>query len=65
MREIENKVSDHNHYKYTTTSEFNNLAAGAFDERSARANVVTKPDFDTKLQDIKQSICLLKLNKKN
>ena len=28
--EIEKKVSDHNHDKYITTPEFNNLAAGVF-----------------------------------
>ena len=49
---IEKKFSDHNHDKYITTPEFNNLAAGVFTERLAQANSVTKTDFDTKLQSL-------------
>ena len=39
-----------------TTPEFNNLAAGVFTARLARANLVTKTDFDIKVH---------RLNKKN
>ena len=50
------KVSDHNHGKYITTPEFNNLAARVFTARLAQANLVTKTDFDTELQDISKRI---------
>ena len=53
---IEKKVSDHNHDKYITTPEFNNLAASAFTARLAQADLVTKTDFDNKLQDISKGI---------
>ena len=49
---IEKKITDHNHYKYITTPEFNNLAAGVFDTRLARVNLVTKTDFDIKLKKL-------------
>ena len=69
INEVEKKVSDHNHDKYITTPEFNNLAAGVFIARFATANLVAKTDFNTKLQELnkkltqtKQNICLLKLN---
>ena len=52
ISEIEKKITDHNHDKYITTPEFNNLAAGIFNARLAQADLVTKTDFDTKLQDI-------------
>ena len=44
------KISDYNHDKYITTPEFNNSAAEVFTARVARANLVTKKDFDTKLK---------------
>ena len=50
ISEIEKKITDHNHDKYITTPEFNNLATGVFDARLARANLVTKIDFDFKLK---------------
>ena len=46
ISEIEKKITDHKHDKYITTPEFNNLAAGVFNARLARANLVTKKDFD-------------------
>ena len=39
-----------------TTPEFNNLAARVFPARVAQANLVTKTDFDTRLQDISKRI---------
>ena len=58
-----------NHDKCITTPEFNNLAAGVFTERLARANLITKTDLILnykvsikKLTQIKQSICLLRMN---
>ena len=56
ISEIENKVSDHNHDKYITTPEINVLEARVFNARLARSNLVTKTDFDIKLQDINKRI---------
>ena len=53
---VENEVSDHNHDKYITTPEFNFLAAGVFNARLAQSDLVTKTDFDIKLQDISRRI---------
>ena len=56
--EIENHENheNHNHEKYITTPEFNNLVAGVFTARLARVNLVTKTDFDTKLQELNKKI---------
>ena len=54
--EIEKKVSDHNPDKYITTPEFNKLAARVFTARLAQADLVTKADFDTTLQDLSKRI---------
>ena len=56
VSEIENKITDHNHDKYVTTPEFNKLTAENFKARLAKADLVTKTDFDTKLQDISKRI---------
>ena len=69
ITEIENKLNNHNHDKYITTPEFNTLAAGVFNERLARANLVTKTNFDNtvsiiKLLQIKQKMPLLKMSLK-
>ena len=37
ISQTEKKFSDHNHDKYITTPEFNNLGAGVFTARLARA----------------------------
>ena len=50
ISEIEGKINNHNHDKYISTPEFNTLAAGVFDARLTRANLVTKTDFDIKLK---------------
>ena len=42
------KVTDHNHDKYITTPEFNKLTTEDFKARLARADVITKADFDAK-----------------
>ena len=42
---IEKEITNHNHDKYITTPEFNNLAARDFTARLARANLVTKSYF--------------------
>ena len=56
IAEIENKLNNHNHDKCITTSEFNTLAADVFNARLARANLVTKTDFDAKLSSLKRKI---------
>ena len=56
ISEIEKKVSDHNHDKHITTPEFNNLSAGVFTARLARANLTTNTDFDAKLQKLNKKI---------
>ena len=50
ISELEKKLTDHNHDKYITTPEFNTLAASVFSSRLAQANLVTKTDFDAKLE---------------
>ena len=52
VREIENKLNNHNHDKYIDTQEFNKLAADVFNARLAQANVVTKTNFDDKLSNL-------------
>ena len=56
ISEIENKITDHNHDKYITTPEFNNLAVGFSTARLAQTNLVTKANFDTKLQELNKKI---------
>ena len=56
ITEIEKKVTDHNHDKYITTSEFDNLTGKHFTARLAQANLVTKADFDTKLTSLNRKI---------
>ena len=56
ISEVEKKVSDHNHDRYITTPDFNNLAARVFNARLAEANLVTKTDFDIKLQSLNKKI---------
>ena len=52
ISEIENKVSDHDHDKYITTSEFNKLTAENFKARLSQANLVTKTYFDAMLRSL-------------
>ena len=54
--ELERKLTDHNHDKYITTPEFNNLAADVFNARLAQANLITKTDFDAKLSSLNRKI---------
>ena len=67
VSEIENKITYHNHEKYISIPESKTLATGIITVRSA--DLAAKTDFDKKLQvlvkglpQIKQSICLLKMN---
>ena len=54
--QIKKLVSDHSHDKYITSPEFSNLAAGLFNARLAQGDLVTKADFDTKLQSLSKRI---------
>ena len=56
ISEIEKKISNHNHDKYITAAKFNTLAAGVFDARLAQANLITKREFDTKLNSLNKKI---------
>ena len=56
VTEIENKLNNHNHDKYITTPEFNTFAADVFNARIARANLITKRDFDDKLSNLNSKI---------
>ena len=56
ITEIEKKLTDHDHDKYSTTPEFNNLAARVFTTRLAQENLVTKTDFHTKLISLNRKI---------
>ena len=56
ISDIEKKITDHNHDKYITTSEFKILTAENFKARLAQTNLVTKTDFDTKLQSLNKKI---------
>ena len=50
ITDIENKLTNQNHDKFVATLEFNTLAANVFHARLAKANLITKTDFDAKLQ---------------
>ena len=56
ISEFEKRLTDHNHDKYITTPEFNKFTAEVFDERSARGNLLTKTDFDTKLISLNNKV---------
>ena len=53
---IEKRVSDHNYDKNITTPEFNKFKEEVFYARLARANLVRKTDFDTKLISLNKKI---------
>ena len=54
--DIENKLNHHNHDEYVATSEFNTLAANVFNAKLAKANLITKTDFDAKLSSLNRKI---------
>ena len=56
ITEIELKLTDHDHDKYITTPETNNLAAAVFDTRLKGANLVTKTEFDDRLRSFNHRI---------
>ena len=56
INEIEKKIIDHNHDKYITTSEYNQLTTENLKARFKQSDLVSKTEFDTKLQDISKRI---------
>ena len=56
VNEIEKKITDHSHDKFSTTPEFNKLTAETFGARLVQANLVTKTDFDKKLSSLYKKI---------
>ena len=60
ISELEKTLTDHNHDKYITISEFNTLAADDFNARLAQANLITKTDFDAKLSSLNRKTTLNK-----
>ena len=56
INEIEKKIIDYSYHKYITTPEFNKLTAETFAARLAKANLVTKTDFDDKLKNLNKKI---------
>ena len=69
ISELEKKLIDHDHGKYITTPEFNNLAARVFNARLAQANLTKKQILiqncqvlTEKLLQINQKIYLLKMS---
>ena len=52
ISELKNKLFDHNHDKYSTTTEFNTMTASVFNARLAQVNLITKADFDAKLSSL-------------
>ena len=56
LSDIEKKITDHNYDKYITTSEFNKLTTENFNARLAQANLITKTDFDRRLQSLNKRI---------
>ena len=52
ISELEKNLTDHNHDKYITTTEFNTLTTYVFNARLAQANLVIKTDFDAKLSSL-------------
>ena len=53
--EIEKKLTNPNHDKYITSTEFN-ISAAVFNAKLVQANLITKTDFDAKLSSINRNI---------
>ena len=57
------KFNNHNHDKYITTPEFNTLAADVFKARlAAQTNLIRKPEFDSELEEISDTVTKSKTN---
>ena len=62
INDIKNKITGHSHDKYITTRELKKLTAENFPARLKQANLVTKTDFDDKLQTIMKKLTQTKQN---
>ena len=60
ITDIEKKLTDHNHDKYITSPEFNNLAADVFNAKLKRANLVRRTDFDNSVSSLINKITINK-----
>ena len=61
ISDIEKKITDHDHDKYTATPELNAMAASIFNARlAAQKNLIRKPEFDAKLKSISDRVTLNK-----
>ena len=56
ITEIVNKLNNHNYNKYIATPEFNTLAKDVFNARLARANLITKTDFDATFSTLNKKV---------
>ena len=57
------KFNNHNHDKYITTPEFNTLAADVLKARLvAQTNLIRKPEFDSELEEISDTVTKSKTN---
>ena len=56
LLKLKKKLTDHDHDKYITTPEFNNLEARVFTARLAQASLIAKTYCDDKLKDLNQNI---------
>ena len=56
INETESKITDHNHDKNITTPEFNKLTTEHFKTSLKQADLVTKTEHDTKLQEFSKRI---------
>ena len=56
VTEIENKLNNHNHDKYITTTEFNTLTIDIFNARLSQADLVTKTSFDNTVSSLNSKI---------
>ena len=59
---IEKKITDHDHDKYITTAELITFAARVFNARLVQASLITRTDFDTRLQSHNKRITSNKTN---
>ena len=56
ITEIEKKLTAHNHDKYITNPEINNVSADVLNARLGQANLITKIDFHAKLSSRNRKI---------
>ena len=60
ISEFEKELTDHDHDKYITTSNFNTLAVSVFNAKLAQANLITKTNFDVRLSSLNKKLPQIK-----